>query len=182
MFLTGVRFVFHPMTAALSCFLLACLIACVTDSRSRRIPNALTYAAIAVALGFAASRGALPFAESLGAAALTILIGAVLLAMGWLGGGDVKLLAAGAATIGFPSFVLVLGYIAIAGGAFAGITAWRDGRLRTVLTHIVLSLAGKTAIVADPRAGRVPYALAICAGTAYFAASESIAPWLQLVR
>ncbi len=170
------------MTIALSLFLIACLIACVTDSRSRRIPNALTYGAIAIALAFAAFRGPLPFAESLGAAVLTIAIGSFLLALGWLGGGDVKLLAAGAATIGFPSFVLVLAYIAIAGGLFAGITAWRDGRLRLVLVHIVLSVAGKTPLVADPRAGRVPDALAICAGTAYFAASESIAPWLQFVR
>ena len=170
------------MTVALSFFLIACLMACVTDSRSRRIPNALTYGALAVALGFAAFRGPLPFAESLGAALLTLAIGSVLLAVGWLGGGDIKLLAAGAATVGFPSFVLVLAYIAIAGGLFAAITAWRDGRLRTVVTHIIFSLAGKTAIVTDPHAGRVPYALAICAGTAYFAASESIAPWLQLVR
>jgi hypothetical protein len=62
------------------------------------------------------------------------------------------------------------------------LTAWRDGRLQTVVTHIVQSIAGQTAMVADPRARRVPYALAICAGTCYYAASESIAPWLQLVR
>jgi prepilin peptidase CpaA len=170
------------MTSALLFFLAACLIACVTDSRSRRIPNVLTYGAIAVALAFAAFRGPLPFAEALGSALLTVLIGSILLALGWLGGGDVKLLAAGAATIGIPSFFLVLGYVSIAGGLFAALTAWRDGRLRTVLTHIIYSFAGKTAIVADPRASRVPYALAICAGTCYYAASESIAPWLQLVH
>jgi prepilin peptidase CpaA len=170
------------LTTALSLFLIACFIACVTDSRFRRIPNALTYGAIAVALAFAAFHGPLPFVEAFGAALLTIAIGSILLALGWLGGGDVKLLAAGAATIGFPSFVLVLAYIAIAGGLFAAITAWRDGRLQTVLTHIISSIVGKTAIVADPHAGRVPYALAICAGTCYYAASESIAPWLQLVR
>jgi prepilin peptidase CpaA len=170
------------MTAPLLIFLSACLIACVTDSRSRRIPNALTYGAIVVALIFAAFHGPLPFAEAFGAALLTLLIGSVLLALGWFGGGDVKLLAAGAATIGFPSFLLVLAYIALAGGLFAGITACRDGRLRTVITHIIYSFAGKTAIVADPHASRVPYALAICAGTCYYAASESIAPWLQLVR
>lgn len=170
------------MNAALLLFLTACLVACVTDARTRRIPNAVTFTALGIALVFAAFHGPLAFAEAFGVAALIIAAGSVALALGWLGGGDVKLLAAGAATIGFPSFIFVLAYIAIAGGLFAAVTAWRDGRLRTVLTHIVHSVAGKTAIVADPRARRVPYAFAICAGTAYFAASESIAPWLQLVR
>ncbi|HEY5339803.1 MAG TPA: A24 family peptidase [Candidatus Aquilonibacter sp.] len=170
------------MTVALLIFLAACAIACVTDSRSRRIPNVLTYAAIGIALALAGSRGALPFAEAFGAALLMLLVGSALLALGWLGGGDVKLLAAGAATVGFPSFLIVIAYIAVAGGLFAAITAWRDGRLQAVLSHITYSIAGKTAIVADPRARRVPYALAICAGTCYYAASESIAPWLQLVR
>jgi prepilin peptidase CpaA len=170
------------MSAALLIFLSACAIACVTDSRSRRIPNALTFAAIGIALAFAATHGLLSFAEALGAVLVTLLIGSVLLALGWLGGGDVTVLAAGAATIGFPSFLIVIAYIAVAGGLFAAITAWRDGRLKSVVTHIVQSIAGRTAIVADPGARRVPYALAICAGTCYYAASESIAPWLQLVR
>ena len=170
------------MNVALSLFLIACLAACVTDSRNRRIPNVLTYGAIAIALIFAAFHGPLPFVEAFLAALVTLFIGSVLLGLGWLGGGDVKLLAAGAATIGVPSFFLVIAYIAIAGGVFAALTAWRDGRLQTVLSHITYSVAGKTAIVADPRARRVPYALAICAGTCYYAASESIAPWLQFVR
>jgi prepilin peptidase CpaA len=170
------------MNTPLALFLIACLIACVTDARSRRIPNALTFGAIAVALAFSATRGLLPFAEALLIVFATIAVGSVLLSFGWLGGGDIKLLAAGAATIGFPSFLPVICYIAVAGGLFAAITAYRDGRLRTVFTHVVQSVAGKSALVTDPNAKRVPYALAICAGTVYFAASESFAPWLQLVR
>jgi prepilin peptidase CpaA len=170
------------MTYALIFFLAACAIACVTDARWRRIPNALTYGAIFGALVFAAIRGPLPFAESFGAALVILLAGSILLALGWLGGGDIKLLAAGAATVGFPWFFLILVYIVIAGGVFAAASALREGRLRTVITHIVYSIASKTAIAADPNAKRVPYALAICAGTCYYAASESIAPWLQLVR
>lgn len=170
------------MTAALFVFLLASLVACVSDARVRRIPNVLTFGAIGVALVFAAIRGPLPFIEAFGAAALVMLVGAILLTLGWLGGGDVKLLAAGAATVGFPSFLPVVVYIIIAGGVFAAVTAARDGRLRTVVTYLIQSLLSKTAIVADPHARRVPYAFAICAGTCYFAASESIAPWLQLVR
>ena len=170
------------MTTALLLFSLVCLAACATDLRSRRIPNALTFGAIGIALTFAALRGPLPFAESLGAAALTLIGGSILLALGWLGGGDAKLLAAGAATVGYPSFLVVLAYIAVAGGLFAALTALRDGRLRTVVVHLTQSIAGRTAIVADPAASRVPYAFAICAGTFYYAASESFAPWLQLVR
>lgn len=170
------------MNSALIIFIAACLIACVTDARTRRIPNALTFAAIGVALVFAALHGPWALVFALGAALLTLVLGSALLSAGWLGGGDIKLLAAGAATIGFPAFVPVLLYIAVAGGAFAAITAARDGRLKTVFTHVVHSLSGKTALITDPNARRVPYALAICAGTCYYAASESFAPWLQLVR
>jgi prepilin peptidase CpaA len=167
---------------ALFLFLGCCAVACLTDLRTRRIPNALTYGAIVIALGFAGSHGWQSFAEAFGAALATLLVGSLLLSLGFLGGGDVKLLAAGAATIGFPGFLLLIVYIAIAGGAFAAFTAWRDGRLRTVLLHLSQSLACRTAIVADQKARRVPYALAICAGTCYYAASESIAPWLTLAH
>jgi prepilin peptidase CpaA len=170
------------MNAALYLFLAACLVACVTDARTRRIPNALTFGALGIALVFAAFHGPLAFGEAFGVELAVMAIGSIALALGWLGGGDIKLLAAGAATIGFPHFFFVLIYVALAGGLFAAVTAFRDGRLRTVLTHVVHSVAAKSAIVADPLARRVPYALAICAGTAYYAASESIAPWLQLVR
>jgi prepilin peptidase CpaA len=170
------------MNIALLVFLIACLIACVTDARTRRIPNALTYGAIVVALVFAAGHGPLAFIQAFGIAVLTLVLGSVLLSLGWLGGGDIKLLAAGAATIGYPSFLLAFAYILVAGGAFAAITAYRDGRLRTVFTHLMQCISGQTTLVTDPNARRVPYALAICAGTAYFAASESFAPWLQLVR
>lgn len=170
------------MTIALLVYLAACMFACVTDTRSRRIPNSLTYGALFAALAFAAPHGMLQFTGALIAATMTIVIGSLLLSLGWLGGGDVKLLAAGAATIGFPSFLPVLAYIAIAGGLFAALTAAHSGRLRTVATHIIHSIVTKSAIVADPAARRVPYALAICAGTVYYAASESIAPWLRLAR
>jgi prepilin peptidase CpaA len=161
------------MNIALLVFLIACLIACVTDARTRRIPNALTYGAIVVALVFAAGHGPLAFIQAFGIAVLTLVLGSVLLSLGWLGGGDIKLLAAGAATIGYPSFLLAFAYILVAGGAFAAITAYRD---------LMQCISGQTTLVTDPNARRVPYALAICAGTAYFAASESFAPWLQLVR
>jgi prepilin peptidase CpaA len=170
------------MNPALIIFLAACAIACITDSRARRIPNALTFGAIGVALVFAAFHGPLAFIIAFGCALATLVIGSVLLSLGWLGGGDVKLLAAGAATMGFPAFGLALCYIIIAGGMFAALTALRDGRLRTVFAYLLQSVVARTTIVADPAARRVPYAFAICAGTCYFAASESFAPWLQLVH
>ena len=48
-----------------------------------------------------------------------LALGTVAFSFGWLGGGDVKLAAAVAASFTFPDAVAFLLYTAIAGGAFA---------------------------------------------------------------
>jgi prepilin peptidase CpaA len=82
-----------------------------------RIPNLLTIL-LAVSFVPAALLTPLPvdWAWHLGAAALVFAGGALCFALGWLGGGDVKLAAAVALWLGpaTPQFLLVM---AIAGGA-----------------------------------------------------------------
>lgn len=94
------------------------------DLRHRRIPNALVAALAALGLlriaGEVAGGGGLaaPGADLAVAAAIFVL-GAVLFHLSMLGGGDVKLLAAGALWIGAPGVAAYLGATALAGGALA---------------------------------------------------------------
>jgi prepilin peptidase CpaA len=117
------------------------LAACVTDLRSRRIPNVLTFGAAAAALVY----GTLTAGWSgAGSAALGWLIGAlafiVPFALGGLGGGDVKLLAAIGAWLGpLGAFWLAL-YTGIAGGVMALFVALVSGYLRRALENVSLLL------------------------------------------
>jgi prepilin peptidase CpaA len=113
------------------------LFACVTDLRSRRIPNVLTFGAAiaAVALhAFVTGTSGLVFSTT------GWLVGAALFfpffALGGLGGGDVKLLAAIGACLGGPAVLVVGMYSAVAGGILAAVVAWRAGYLRTALRNI----------------------------------------------
>ena len=76
-------------------------LACVTDLRTRRIPNVLTFGAALAGLLYQFVSGGI---DGLGHAALGWLVGAVIFilpfALGGLGGGDVKLLAALGAWLG----------------------------------------------------------------------------------
>ena len=113
------------------------VLACVTDVRSRRIPNVLTFGATiaAVALhGFVTGTSGFVFS------ATGWLVGTALFfpffALGGLGGGDVKLLGAIGACLGGPVVVFVGLYSAIAGGVLAVIVAIRAGYLRTALRNL----------------------------------------------
>ena len=87
-------------SAHIFCLTIASL-ACVTDLNTRRIPNGLTFGAALVGFLYQFLSGGL---DGLGHAALGWLVGAVIFilpfALGGLGGGDVKLLAALGAWLG----------------------------------------------------------------------------------
>jgi prepilin peptidase CpaA len=98
--------------------------AAVTDSRSRRIPNALPaglallgLARIGVAL--AAGAGAGMVAADLAAAVAVFAAGAVGFRFGLFGGGDAKLLAAGALWLGAGALGPFLVATVLAGGVLA---------------------------------------------------------------
>ena len=100
------------MTLAIWLVLGTCAIAVATDLRFRRIPNALTAALAIAALGLHAASGLAAFGIALATLVAVLFIGLVAFSFGWLGGGDVKLLAAGAAALGFPDAVPFLVYTA----------------------------------------------------------------------
>jgi prepilin peptidase CpaA len=147
-------------------FVLASFVAAWSDARTRRIPNALTISVIAFAVvaqavvaGWAAAFVALALA------AAVVLAGSLVHARGWLGGGDVKLIAGGAAAFGYPATLEFILYTLLAGGVFASILALRQQRLVGVLATIVTN--GVTPSRPGPGGGlehgTLPYSFAIAA-------------------
>ena len=172
------------MSLAIWVVLAACAIAVATDLTFRRIPNALTIGLAFVALALHATQGLGSFAASLAALVAVMLVGLGAFSMGWLGGGDVKLAAAAAAAFGFPDAVPFLVYTALGGGLLALAVATLTGRLRTVLTSILLVLrpiAFKGTLPVAPRKPiMLPYAVAIACGAIAVALSHTTAPFLRL--
>ena len=150
------------------------LAACMTDLRTRRVPNALTLGAALAAVAFHAATSAgsgLLFAVLGWGVGLLMFL--PLFALRGIGGGDVKLLAALGAWLG-PSMVLwVAAFAAIAGGVFALVVSAMHGytgqafsnvwgllsywRVMGVKTHPGLTLEATNA-------PRLPYALPMAAG------------------
>jgi prepilin peptidase CpaA len=162
----------------------ACAIAVATDLRSRRIPNVLTATLAVAALGLHATSGLASLGVALATLVGVMFLGLVAFSFGWLGGGDVKLLAAGAAALGFPDALPFLVYTAIGGGVLALVFAAVTGRLGTVLRSVALivrpfAYKGTTPVApTDPI--MLPYAIAIAFGAVAVALSHSAAPFLRL--
>ncbi len=172
------------MSLAIYIVLAACAVAVVTDVRARRIPNFLTAALAVAALALHAFEG---WQSLLLAVAIMIgvtLLGFVAFSFGWLGGGDVKLLAAGAAALNahdIPAFLL---YTAIGGGLLAVVFALVTGRFGVVMasvSKIIRPLVYKgTVAVAPTKPIMLPYAIAIAFGAGAVALSHTAAPFLRL--
>lgn len=144
-------------------------IACVTDLRTRRIPNVVVAvgALAGVSLAFVEA-GAGGLAEALGGMITGLIIWMPFWLMRMMGGGDVKLFAAGATwldPLGAVEAAMVAG---LCGGLLAmSYALWRYGLSNTLLrlTHGVQypQLLRESASEWDRR---LPYALAMSAGLA----------------
>jgi len=134
--------------AALAAAAIALGVSVVTDLRERRIPNWVTLPALALVVALAGVAGGWPLARSslLGSAICAVPLFAAAIP-GWIGMGDVKLMAVCGAVAGFPAAIAVLVLVAVAGGAQAG------------LQLAFARLRGGT------RPTHVPYACSIAAGT-----------------
>lgn len=148
----------------------------VFDVRSRRIPNFITLPGILLGLLLHLALGGW---KQMGMAALAGLICGGLFLIFWLAGGmgagDVKLMTAVAAIAGMPLVTYLLILTALAGGVMAiGLALWR-GRLKDTIRNIgALALHHRfEGLTPHPelnlrntRTLRLPYALAVVAGTA----------------
>ena len=154
-----------PINSAVDIFLVAALIwASVTDLRSRRIKNWLTYPAMVAGLTVNTVAGGwsgLGMSAAGLMAAIAIMI--IPFAMRVMGAGDVKLMAAIGALKGPHFLMLVVLYASIAGGLLALLYLARERRVGSTLRYIAYGWYG--ALRGNgPKAGAIPYAPAIAAG------------------
>jgi prepilin peptidase CpaA len=154
--------------------LVVALVAVAFDLRTRRIPNWLTLGAAAAAVLVGMTTGGW---GGVWPAALGWLVGALLFfpffALGGMGAGDVKLLAALAAWLGPLEAVWLAIFASIAGGVVAVFVSLLHGYLRDAFRNVWLMVmhwrvAGPTPVpgltLRDSRAPRLAYAIPIAIG------------------
>jgi prepilin peptidase CpaA len=150
------------------------VVACLFDVRSRRIPNLLTIPAGIAGVLFHIGSGGWSGAGA-GAVGAAVGFGLFfpLFALGGMGAGDVKLMAALGAWLGPAGAAWTALYAAIAGGVMAVAVALARGYLRTALANIwtllgfwrfagIRPLEGVT--LETSKSPRLPYAVPITAG------------------
>ena len=148
--------------------------AAVYDLKYRRIPNALTLGAAAVAIAIhgvvSGWSGVLLAASGLG---LGVGLYFPLFALGGMGAGDVKLLGAIGAWLGPMGAVWTGLFGAIAGGIMALVVALARGYARTAVRNVGAMLRLWSVVGVQPVEGltltntasvRLPYALPLAAG------------------
>ena len=156
--------------------LVVAAIACAIDLRTRRIPNALTFGAAAAALVFHFAAGGL---SGLAIGSAGWLAGAAMLlvpyALGGMGAGDVKLLAALGAWLGAVDVAWAGAYAAVAAGGMAIVVGLVTGYLPQAIRNVGLVLTSWRVIglrpipeltLAASRGPRLAYAAPILVGTA----------------
>jgi prepilin peptidase CpaA len=148
----------------------ATLCAAAIDVRVRRIPNALTLAVAVVGLATHVPQGIVPLLLAIASMCVAFALGALSFSAGWFGGGDVKLISACCALVGFPGSATLVLEILICGAFLALATAAVRGQL--------VALLRSTAAVAIHRApvetAPLPYGVAIAAGSIAYVVSTSL--------
>jgi prepilin peptidase CpaA len=149
------------------------VVCAVFDLRTRRIPNALTIPAIVAGLALhALSDGAAGIGFSAKGLALGAGVFFVPYYLGGMGAGDVKLMGAVGALLGWRITLAALFYTALAGGLCAVFAMLRGRAVRSSFarmeTMFQLLFANKRFPSADTIQGRsvtIPYAIPMALGT-----------------
>jgi prepilin peptidase CpaA len=118
------------------------LVAAIMDLRSRRVPNALTVPAFAIALSIRAPMGFSPVLDGLLAAGIALALALPVFALGGLGGGDVKLLTAVGAFLGVERLWGALFVAVLVGGVLAIISVLRRGKAAETLANLYILIKG----------------------------------------
>jgi prepilin peptidase CpaA len=163
------------MSVALIVLIAGTLAAAASDLRTHRIPNVLTAALGVAAIAFHLVDG-MALVLTLAAMIATFALGALAYSAGWLGGGDVKLIAAACGLASYPGCVTPVFFILIAGAVLALGGALRRGRL----VALVRSASTLAVTGAQPATSTLlPYGVAIAGGSAAYAFS-TLFPALRL--
>jgi prepilin peptidase CpaA len=147
------------------------VLASASDLRTRRIPNALTVTGLGIALALRGAVGVEPLISGLAGAAIALAPAVPLVALGGLGGGDAKLLAAVGAFVGPAGLPTTLFMTAVIGGAMGAIAVARRGAFGSTVTRLRSIVTAPFGLVTEPlpRLGApgaiaIPYGVAISAG------------------
>lgn len=143
------------------------------DVRSRRIPNLLTVAGLGAAIVLRGLLGFGALVEGVEGAVVGLALALVPFALGMLGGGDVKLLAAVGGFMGPSRLLGAFLAIALIGGVLALLEALRRRAAREVMSRsfaVVKNLAlfgraGYRPTLESEGAMTVPYGVAIAVGS-----------------
>jgi prepilin peptidase CpaA len=154
--------------------LLVAIVAVGFDVRTRRIPNLLTFGAALLAMLVATLTGGLSAAmTTVFAWMLGVALFLPFFALGGMGAGDVKLLAALAAWLGPIDAVYMAIFTAMAGGVIGLAVTLARGYTRTALSNIWLMLMHWRVVgpkpvpgltLTDGHAPRLAYAIPIAVG------------------
>lgn len=134
----------------------------IRDAMSYTIPNWISAVLVAV-FPLAALAVGLPLPTMglhLGVGVAVLVAGMVMFALRWVGGGDVKLLAAAALWVGWPGVTTFLLTAALAGGALATVLILMRSALFRPLALLGPPWVARLAEPGEP----VPYGVAIAAG------------------
>ncbi|MCG2840565.1 prepilin peptidase [Sandaracinobacter sp. RS1-74] len=139
------------------------LIAALCDIRRFEIPDSLSIAILALAVAYGLTQPGFPWLWHGASLLLMFGIGAGLFAIGWMGGGDVKLLVASAAWTTLKGLPMLLAGVMLAGGVLA------------ILLLAGRAVAKRAGAPADSMPGPLregaplPYAIAIAGGIFWWA-------------
>ena len=173
------------MSPALVVVLVVAVAAAATDVVARRIPNALTISLALVGLAINGAHGWPALFASVTIMLAVLAVGTVAHAGGWMGGGDIKLMAAALGTLNVPDALPFALYTCLAGGVLAIAISVLRGRLVQVLRSTVEAsavLASGTAPTKPAATIKLPYGLAIACGAILVALSHTLVPSLRLLR
>ena len=157
------------------------VLASLTDLKTGRIPNVLTYPAFLAALAWQAAMGGQSGALGLGGALLGVAVGFVPLLVAWkaggIGGGDAKLMAVVGALGGWQFAVAVLFFGFAVAAVMAIVVMIRKRVVKQTLGRIgrFLWLAAGGVKPGDPATAAspvIPFGLALCIGAAVVLADE----------
>ena len=159
-------------------------LAVVYDLRERRIPNFLIVGGIALALAVSAYHGGW---SGLGSSLAAMLLGMAafipFFAVRMVGAGDVKLFGVVAGFVGFGALLPVWLYTVLAGGVLGLLSVILSHSFPQFLSNLKLLLIALTyrvpgsemslSAIATRTSARIPYALAIAAGTLFWMLRQS---------